>query len=148
MIVIITFIINHFKVIHILPIVNHTLFLIASNTPILSSTMINFAYCQNKLENSTAVPHNINNQITNQLFIISNVINLSVVIRYVYGQKEKANAFSSNMVKKSQAPFHIAFDMFSFFWFKKCIIAEIPIGYRNTYHIENIRRTMMINRII
>lgn len=92
--------------------VNHTLFLIASNTQICSSTMINFAYCRNILANKTIVHHRINNQITNQLFITSSVISLSVVIRYVYGQKENANAFSSNIVKKSHAHFHIAFDMF------------------------------------
>gem|GEM_PF-6127657 len=88
--------------------------MIASNTPIFSVIIIYFAYCRNILENKTTIHRNIINHITNPLFNTSNVINLKTVIEYVYGQKEKARAFNSNIVKKSFAHFHIAFHMLSF----------------------------------
>ena len=128
-----------------LSIVIDTLFLIASNIQIFSSTMINLAYCQNIQENSTAVHRNMINQMTNQLSITSNVISLRIVIINVYGPNENANAFSSNIKKKSLLHFHMALEILPFFWFKKCMIADIHIGYKNTYHMEKIMIMVIVS---
>jgi len=129
-------------------IVSDILFLMASKTHICSSIIINFAYCQNIPENKTIAHHNINNQMMKPLSNTFKVISLNMVIVYVYGQKEKASAFNSNIVKKSLDHFHMASDIDFFFLFKKLIIADIPMGYKSTYHIVMNMAKVIINRHI
>gem|GEM_PF-5245057 len=68
------------NVIHRFVVVIHILFLIASKTHNHSSTIKNFAYCQNMLANKTAIHQTIISHITNPLFNTFNVTSLSNVI--------------------------------------------------------------------
>jgi hypothetical protein len=100
------------------------------------------------LENNTITHHRINSPMIKPLSNTLRVNNLSVVARYVYGPKEKAKAFNSNIAKKSFAHSHRALDVDFFLLFKKWIIAEIHVGYKNMYHIViNIANMMMSHHI-
>ena len=66
-----------------------------------SNTNIYFAYCQKILANNTHNHRTIAKVTANQLFNISNIYSLNNVEKYVYAQKEKANPFNSNTLKKS-----------------------------------------------
>ena len=113
-----------------------------------SNTSMYFAYCQNRLANTTNISHNISSQSMIQLLNTSIANSLDVVVIYVNSQKDSANPLNSNIKTKSFKPCVNDLLIFLSLSDTKWIPADNHTGYISRYPMANIIKIAIIHPIL